>query len=559
MSSIPLGTTRALTLSTSLSRVSNTPSLGVSYDDNPLEASKDARQIVRIAQCPQCSYPLKDPVTLPCGNSLCQRCIPKLHTRLNISYPATANRLQGFTCPFPTCKMEHAIGDCSKDVVLNKIMSVVRLEMNMARERAELSDLRLKIQERNHRCRSGMVSSHPEERYQILPGGRLLATYIMSEMGELAYDSEVNYTTIITDIGQSDVSDNLLLIRLKEAIRNELDCQVCFGVFLDPFVTTCGHTFCRKCLQRVLDHSSLCPICRTPQTMSSGHNSAQAPSIILGKLLNGLCPEAVAARTEVVKDEEKVGYGEMEIPLFICTLSFPGMPTFLHIFEPRYRLMIRRAMESGDRKFGMILHNPDREPQGNLGRVGFFQYGTMLHIESMQPLPNGHSLIETVGVSRFRVIKHGIKDNYTVGRVERIDDIPISVEEVMEARETLPPGSTIPGSRDPLEVSERQRESESMSDNSSDIILDMMSTQALFELGVSFVKEMRELSAPWLQASVFQVYGEHPDDPGMFPWWFASVLPISETAKYKLLSTESVRERLKMCAEWVLIIRKQRQ
>ena len=41
------------------------------------------------------------------------------------------------------------------------------------------------------------------------------------------------------------------------------------------------------------------------------------------------------------------------IPIFVCTVSLPGIPCPLHVFEPRYRLMVRRAMESGTREFGM--------------------------------------------------------------------------------------------------------------------------------------------------------------------------------------------------------------
>ena len=44
-----------------------------------------------------------------------------------------------------------------------------------------------------------------------------------------------------------------------------------------------------------------------------------------------------------------------QIPVFVCTMSFPCVPCPLHVFEPRYRLMIRRAMESGTRQFGMCV------------------------------------------------------------------------------------------------------------------------------------------------------------------------------------------------------------
>lgn len=48
-----------------------------------------------------------------------------------------------------------------------------------------------------------------------------------------------------------------------------------------------------------------------------------------------------------------------QIPVFVCTMSFPAVPCPLHVFEPRYRLMIRRAMESGARQFGMCVGHPE--------------------------------------------------------------------------------------------------------------------------------------------------------------------------------------------------------
>ena len=50
----------------------------------------------------------------------------------------------------------------------------------------------------------------------------------------------------------------------------------------------------------------------------------------------------------------RVGLSEgEELPVFVCTMAFPHLPCPLHVFEPRYRLLIRRCVESGGRRFGM--------------------------------------------------------------------------------------------------------------------------------------------------------------------------------------------------------------
>jgi Lon protease-like protein len=294
--------------------------------------------------------------------------------------------------------------------------------------------------------------------------------------------------------------------------------------------------------------------------IAPGVNAKHAPSnALLTKLLTGLCPEALASRIEASSLEDKNGIGELDTPLFVCTLSFPHTPTFLHIFEPRYRLMIRRAIESGDRKFGMILHNLNQEPQGELGSVSFYQYGTMLHIVNMHLMPDGRSLIETVGVSRFRVLQHGTLDGYTVGKVERVDDISLAEEEALEASETSSSSTSRHFStQDHFGAPPHHLPGHDSTEPPPKLDFDTMSTQDLMVIGTSFVKKMREQSAPWLHRRVFHAYGEPPDDPALFPWWFASVLPTADAEKYKLLATSSVRERLKMCAGWIAGLEAQR-
>ena len=499
-----------------------------------LDPHADARAIIRIIQCRQCSLPIRSPMTLPCGNSLCRTCLPELHKRENISYPRTPGRQEGFTCPFPDCGQDHSLGDCSHDVTLSKILERVGIEI--ARLRPLTSDTPTLLDERP-KWRNIVDSSElkDEPRSRMLNGGRLVATYTMAEIGELRYDSEVSYQTMSPTADSYQHLDISMLEHLKEVTRSELDCQVCYALMLDPLTTTCGHTFCRKCVARVLDHSTLCPICRRTLHMPPGVQH-EPSNKRLSKILLSLCPEHVAARAEAAAEEEGAATSEQNMPLFVCTLAYPSMPTFLHVFEPRYRLMMRRAIESGERKFGMMQYNRRGESQGDLGPTQFLQYGTLLYILNIQLLPDGRSLVESVGVSRFKVKSWGMLDGYVVGNIERVDDIPLAEEEHIEATEV---GSAVP-SDDAL------------------VQLNSRSTQELLQIGLDFITRMRAASAPWLRENVIASYGSPPEDPALFPYWFASILPINEDEKYKLLPTTSVRERLKITARWVRRIEAQR-
>ena len=466
-------------------------------------------------------------MTLPCGHSLCRPCLPPIYRRGNITYPNNEGRSEGFICPFKDCALEHSLGDCSTDVTLSKLLDVVKTYIS--NYKAEVSETPIQLDE----CLNmpALVNSGIEimPRSRVLHGGRIVATYVFADMGELNYHSDVAYTAL--NAGTDDIIqalDAAVLENLKEVARNELECQVCYAVMLDPLTTSCGHTFCRRCVARVLDHSNQCPICRRRLPLAPGAQSEPSNKRI-SYLVQHLLPDALTARVAAIEQEDAFDeYANMA--LFPCTLAFPMMPTFLHIFEPRYRLMIRRAMENGSRKFGMMMYNQQGLPQGSLGPVQFMQYGTVLHIDRIEMLPDGRSVIETRGHSRFRVLQASMRDGYNVGRIQRIDDIPISEEEAIEARETSgePPPDTDPLAR-----------------------INHMSTQGLLDYGLNFVTAARARSARWLHRRVLEAYGQPPTDPALFPYWLASVLPIDEMEKYTLLPTTSVRERLKITARWV--------
>ncbi|OBT77969.1 hypothetical protein VF21_04348 [Pseudogymnoascus sp. 05NY08] len=507
----------------------------------PLSGFEDARRIVRLLQCAQCSLLLREPMTLPCGNSLCKQCLPEIHTRQNITYPATAARMQGIDCPFPDCMRSHALGDCSMDVTLSKVVAQAKISMDEFRP--VIGEAPILLEEKDEWAAAGIASlSGRSPRSRALPGGRLIATYKMVELGELAHDAEVAYKPLSGATGDSKDLDATTLEAVKEKIRSEFDCQICYAIYLDPLTTTCGHTFCRKCLQRVLDHSSYCPICRRLLDLSHTISPTQYPSNArLASLLAGLWPSLVTARRALLATEESPFPPDLDLPLFVSTISFPTMPTFIHVFEPRYRLMMRRVLDS-DRRFGMLLHNPEQIPQPGLDSTPpFFEYGTLLHIVSAQLLPDGRSLIETVGISLFRVLRHGVRDGYLVGSVERVEDLPLADEEALEIADTAVTVDAV---------------ADADIDEDADVDVDAnpfaaLSTQDLMALCTAFVRRMRAASAPWMHARTLRVYGECPTSPAQFPWWFASVLPLPERDKYALLQTTSVRERLKICAAWV--------
>ena len=90
----------------------------------------------------------------------------------------------------------------------------------------------------------------------------------------------------------------------------------------------------------------------------------------------------------------------IRIPLFpLPMVLFPGTLVPLHIFEPRYREMVRDVMET-DKRFGLLYHDPD-ESGPFLNEEG--RIGTMALIRRHQPLADGRSMILVRGAERFQI------------------------------------------------------------------------------------------------------------------------------------------------------------
>lgn len=104
-----------------------------------------------------------------------------------------------------------------------------------------------------------------------------------------------------------------------------------------------------------------------------------------------------------------------ELPLFPLpeVVLFPDRPMPLHIFEPRYRLMVNTILD-GDKSFGIQLWDPvNHEP----ARVG-----CSAEITDFRRLNDGRLNIMTVGRKRFRVLEYIQETPYKIGLVEWLED-----------------------------------------------------------------------------------------------------------------------------------------
>jgi len=109
------------------------------------------------------------------------------------------------------------------------------------------------------------------------------------------------------------------------------------------------------------------------------------------------------------------------IPVFpLGTVLVPGLVLPLHIFEPRYRQLMRDLLTrpEDDRAFGVVAIREGWEV-GDDGVTALFDVGTLAVVRDITPYPDGRFDVTTNGDARFRVVQLAESDApYLMAEVE---------------------------------------------------------------------------------------------------------------------------------------------
>ena len=106
-----------------------------------------------------------------------------------------------------------------------------------------------------------------------------------------------------------------------------------------------------------------------------------------------------------------------ELPLFpLDTVLFPYASLQLHVFEERYREMVRDCMEF-DRRFGIVLIREEGK-SGSLANP--YLVGTAVRIVQVHNYPDGRMDLHVQGERRFRIRQMDETGTYPVGLVEPV-------------------------------------------------------------------------------------------------------------------------------------------
>ena len=112
----------------------------------------------------------------------------------------------------------------------------------------------------------------------------------------------------------------------------------------------------------------------------------------------------------------------MELPLFpLHTVLCPGVALPLHIFEPRYRALVKHCLDDGS-PFGIVLIRDGREVGG--GPTSIATVGTVAEIREAGKFSDGRYELLVVGVRRFRIESVTVgREPYLIGQVDELADV----------------------------------------------------------------------------------------------------------------------------------------
>ncbi|RKN18805.1 peptidase S16 [Micromonospora musae] len=132
------------------------------------------------------------------------------------------------------------------------------------------------------------------------------------------------------------------------------------------------------------------------------------------------------------------------LPVFpLGTVLFPGLVLPLHIFEERYRALIRDLVqlpEGAAREFGVVAIQagwevaptaPDGRPVPGGGEVTLHEVGCTAELRQVTELPDGGFDIVTVGRRRFRIAEVDRSAAYLTAEVEWLPE-PGGADEAAE-------------------------------------------------------------------------------------------------------------------------------
>jgi Lon protease-like protein len=235
----------------------------------------------------------------------------------------------------------------------------------------------------------------------------------------------------------------------------------------------------------------------------------------------------------------------MQIPLFpLHTVLSPGLALPLHVFEERYRALVRHCLDTSS-PFGVVLIREGSEVAPSDGRsqeLAIASVGTFAEIREASRYVDGRWDLLTVGVGRFEIrAVDADTEPYLVADVEPLEDeaedepaaealVPRVTRRFVEYLRLLQPreGEAV----EPIDV---QVEVEVPDDAE-----EAEASAEPVEIGTTVTGMEAEAEDPEVAATL-----RVPDDPSQLSFLLTGIIQVEPTRKQALLEAPTAVERLR--------------
>lgn len=135
-------------------------------------------------------------------------------------------------------------------------------------------------------------------------------------------------------------------------VPDDLKCIICMEIFINPVVLSCGHSFCRMCVEDMLRDKPACPVCRAP-TLFGASNMLQNFTLknLIEKDFQDLLQKRLASESEIPREinkEEPTAPVTMTVTYLPCKSLgyplFPGSATELTFDTPIHKELFPHLM-----------------------------------------------------------------------------------------------------------------------------------------------------------------------------------------------------------------------
>jgi len=462
----------------------------------------------KLFLCPVCDNVLDSPVSARCGHTFCMTCLQNKGELCTICDSSDVDDVENIA-------PQRAVKKCAVNVLVKDIVDKWKLFCSSYNyddiSKIKLSNfLGLETRYVLRRRNSGYRKVHNNS----IKFENQFVTNIFKKLASPRQHTELRHRRKRSISQYMDLNfERKRIFKYIHAFQNNIcryfyrqiisltdfDCSLCSRILFEPVTTLCGHTFCRECISRVADHRLACPLCVHPlpkcweQILSTTH--------LINEALRYIYPAEYRNRKLLAQREEGFEKRNIHVPVFVCTNAYPTVACPLYVYEPRYKLLARRCLRSKCRRFAMTSRVDN----------SFSTYGTILEVCDAIKLPDGSSILTTVGIRRFKVIERGETDGYDTARIQYIEDNMVKEENLEN-----------------LHILHQKVRLKAMK------WVKTLSPKLLAEV-VNCIGEMPEVERNWY---------ELPDGPS-WVWWLMPILPLSSKLQIGFLYTRDLEKRLR--------------